>query len=541
MNLQTKTLVQQAQTAYRAKQPEKAAALYKRALKIAPRDEDLRIKYASIHLSMGKIEEATRLFHDFHIEHPDNSAAWAGCAVAYLQKGEFEMAEKFLMKLVSKDPQDYTSWTNLCFAAGSSGRHSDSLFYAMQAMQIKPLESRSHNNLGTALLSVGRLDDALIAFDTALTLDPSNLDSYSNVATVYSFKGEAEKAIAQYKACLDRIEDKNGEFAAGLRYRMSFDYFRLGDLKSGWENYEFGFQPKDVRSRNPKRKFKQPKWQGQPLEKETLLIWKEQGLGDELNFLSALKDARAICKNIIVECDYRLVKPLARSFPDITFRPVIYDEGTMFPLHDDFDFHIPIGSVMAMYRKSLEDFKKGGPYMKPDPERQAIFKERLEKLDGKINIGISWRSGTLSPERNMFYTSLSDWEPILKLKDVNFINVQYADAKQEIADVENFWGIKIHQWDDLDLRDDLDGVFTLMSCMDHVVTVDTSVSGMVKVVGTPCSILTPHHSQGLYGQGRYVTYPNVDTYINEGDQPLKEVLPKIAEALAARYQLECRP
>lgn len=193
---------------------------------------------------------------------------------------------------------------------------------------------------------------------------------------------------------------------------------------------------------------------------------------------------------------------------------------------------------MGMFRQTLDDFRNTSSYVVPNAERKSDFSERLAKLPNRIKIGICWRSGILNAERNDYYTSISDWESVLKLKNVDFINLQYGDCNAEIDNVAEHFGVTMHQWPDLDLKNDLDGVFSLMSCLDHVVTVDTAVSAMAPAVGTPTSVLLPDNSWFLFGSDEYLIFPKLTPYINQKNQPLRELIPSLAGDLVTRFSLE---
>ena len=271
---------------------------------------------------------------------------------------------------------------------------------------------------------------------------------------------------------------------------------------------------------------------------ETLLIWREQGLGDELVFLGALHDVCARVKHVIVECDGRLIPPLSREFSSVTFRePAFRPFPSMEAIHGDFDYQIPMGSLMRLFRPDPDSFRATRPLVKPDPQRVDDFTKRLAALPEKINIGLCWRSGMLNPERNHFYTSVSDWEPLLRMRGVNIINLQYGDCREELENVQTHFGVTIHRWPDLDLRDDLDGVFSLLRTLDYMVTVDTSVSAMAPAVGTPTSVLCADNNWMLFGRDEYLIYPGIQVYTNLSNEPLRDRIPDIVEDLKVRFNL----
>lgn len=537
MKFQTQKIIKAAEVETQAKNYAKASLLYYKALGTDSENIDLKIKYGTSLFNAGEFEKSAQYFHELHTKFPDDLKILNGCALAYLRLGIYEIATKFLKKIVANNPQDYESWVNLCFAAGSSGEHTDSIFYAMQALQIKPLETRAHNNLGSVLLSIGRYEDALISFDTALKIEPGNVSALSNIATAYSLMGNPKHALEIYEQCLNANKSNPIEHKS-IQFRRSFDLLRTGNLKDGWEMYEYGFIPKDIRSRMPKRQFTAPRWDGSPLKDKRLLIWREQGLGDEIMFLSTLKEAHKLCNNIVVECDGRLVPLLQRSFPSVEFRQQAYLPAPSYQsVNKDFDYQIPMGSLMKFFRSSFEDFKNSAPFLVADNTKKSEFATYLKSLPNKIKIGICWRSGALNAERNSSYTSISDWEPILKLKNIDFINLQYGECAAEIKNVFDHFGIQIHQPPAIDLKNDLDDLTALMSCLDHVISAKTAVSEMAPAAGVPTSILMPDTSWVLFGQKEYLIHPKVRAYTSHGSQALSQLIPEIAEDLNLAYSL----
>ena len=60
-------------------------------------------------------------------------------------------------------------------------------------------------------------------------------------------------------------------------------------------------------------------WDGSPLKEKTLLIYTEQGIGDEIMFASCFEEIIEQIGECIVECDKRLIPIFTRSFPKAIF------------------------------------------------------------------------------------------------------------------------------------------------------------------------------------------------------------------------------
>jgi tetratricopeptide (TPR) repeat protein len=428
----------------------------------------------------GRLSEAAKKFYSAHQIAPDNLDVLQLCGESHLAAGHFNLAIEFFKRCVKRKPTEVSNWTNLSVAAGKSGQLTEAVMYATQALSLAPLEVASYINLGTTLLSLSRLDEAEQAYETALAIDPTNLIASGNLATVFDKRGDYFKAIECYDITYSRL-NANSQDAKELLYRSSFPHLAVGNLREGWQRYDYGFFPDDVTSRCPKRKFSVPQWTGEQLSVERLLIWGEQGLGDELWFFGLLNEAKALCPNITVECQPRLVSLLQRSFPDITVRATDLKQMTAI---QDYDFHIPAGSLMGIFRNHIDDLKKFQPYIKPDPNIAADFASRLQPFKGKKLVGICWRSGKVDAQRSKNYLPLAAFEQILKLDNCVIVKLQYGECEPEVVCLERELGVRVLRWSDVDLMNNQEQVAALVSQLDVVVSAGTAVAEMTAAVGT---------------------------------------------------------
>lgn len=515
-----------------------AVAAYEKILKKNPDHFHAKRNMGLCHYQEGRFEASSRIFHILHTEHPDNDEMVKFSGISYMANGEFDIALRFLKKYVKTHPDDFESWLNLTSASGSKQDNNEALYYATQALSLKPLDPRSHINLGAALLPLHKYDQALISFDTALLLQPDNVSALMNKATVCYLIGQPQKALKIYEQCEGLVE-RAFSSRADLEYKMSFPLLTVGDLTRGWKYYNSGFIPKDTRSRFPKRKFSAPEWDGMSIQGKRLLVWREQGLGDEIKFASVLPDLAAYCDDIIIECDSRLVSLFQRSFPTCRVREQsLANIGAIVKEQEDFDTHIPIGSLMQHLRSDIADFANPKPYLVPDPARAGDIKRRLDQIrDGRTLVGICWRSGFLNTERNNHYTAISDWEEIFSNKNLTFVNLQYGDTKEEIENAERHFGVKIHQWEDIDLKNDLEGLVALISNLDCVVSAGTAVATFAEALCKKSKIFVPGRGWTHLGQEAFPwTSSDVEYYFPEiHGAAVASTLPRIAVSLAQDF------
>ena len=141
----------------------------------------------------------------------------------------------------------------------------------------------------------------------------------------------------------------------------------------------------------------------------------------------------------------------------------------------------------SLHRHFIEEFVQianANSFLIPDLERVKFWKERLNSIGKGPYIGISWKSSVMSPKRIPNYSSISEWSEILSIPDVTFINLQSKDFADDLAQVKEDLGVTVHNFEDLDQFNDIDGVAALCTAIDIVVSNKTTVPLISVGVGT---------------------------------------------------------
>jgi hypothetical protein len=216
------------------------------------------------------------------------------------------------------------------------------------------------------------------------------------------------------------------------------------------------------------------------------LIWAEQGVGDEILHTGMLADIVARGVQVMWECDRRLVPLIQRSYPsvEVVARTVPYDPRTM---GADIGAHVPTGTIGNFVRRGAAEFPTRTRYLESDPARRAAFRARINLAPGEKLVGMSW----LSKNRHFGAsksTTLADWGDILRTPGLRFVDLQYGDTAVERARHAAAGGQLIHL-DDLDLKDDLDGLAALIDACDLVVTVSNTTAHIAAALGKPVWIM----------------------------------------------------
>ena len=173
-------------------------------------------------------------------------------------------------------------------------------------------------------------------------------------------------------------------------------------------------------------------------------------------------------------------------------------------------------------------------YLVADPERAAEMAERVAALPDGLKVGICWRSQYTHRDREIHYTKLDMWEPILRLPGITFVNVQYDQREDELKAVEDQFGVKIHRWDDLDLRADLEGAFALTSQLDMVISTSTSPSRIADALGVEIWLMIAGAAQQMQPPEGEFGIKNRIVWKRHWTEQWPTLIERMARALEAR-------
>jgi len=397
-----------------------------------------------------------------------------------------DLAIKFFTIYCQINPNEPIGYNNLATALREDGQLDKSIQLLQDILPIFPENAFLWNSLGAGVSFRDGYPDALTFYEEAFRLDPKIPLFTSNLCLVYANLGQLEKAWEFAKEAVRLAPN-----AAYSHRALAHSSYTIGKFDDGFDALAWHNHPSDQGA--VFMPYKIDKWEGQDLEGKVILIGAEQGIGDEVLMSSLYPQIIREAKHVIIGCDKRLVPLFQNSFKEATILPYIsgqHDAGYNVRLYDGIepekiDYMCLYTELMRYKWRSLDDIPDmTGGFLIPPKDKTAYWKEKLSKLPHKINIGICWRSGLQQAKRNMFYAELSEWAPILETENVNFINVQYGDSADEIKQLFDTYGITLHNFEELDLKDDFEGTAALMKNLDLVMGPGSSPVIQAAAAGT---------------------------------------------------------
>ncbi|WP_374669209.1 tetratricopeptide repeat protein, partial [Ramlibacter sp.] len=456
----------------------------------------------------GQLAEAEVLYRAALAREPTHASAHNNLANLMRQQRRLDEAEAQYRLALQADPRHLHALTNLGSLLAMQRRPDEAEPLLREALAIAPDSVDVLSNLGTLLDDVGRRDEAEALYQRALALDPDHAGALSNLGSLLMHQGRLEEAERHIRRALElqprmtealinlafllralgRPQEAESTYRRALEIEpgnslaelnLCFLLLAQGRLREAWPLHGARLQPqrRQVNTRVPT--FPWPQWRGEPLQGRSLVIWPEQGLGDAIQFLryARLLKQRGLARLTVV-CQPSLA-PLLRTLEGVDAVEV---NVSAVPPHD---FWVLLMDLPERFDTSLETIPADLPYLRPDPARLGQWSPRLPA--GR-RVGLVWRG---SPgHRNDAHRSLpglATLAPLWKVPGVQFVSLQKGAGEDEAAQPPAGQPV-------IDLGrhfSDFADAAAVVSQLDLVICVDTSVAHLAGALGKPVWLLLP--------------------------------------------------
>ena len=497
---------------------DEAEASYRRALQINPSFAEAHNNLGNTLKDLGRFDAAEVCYRDALAIKPDYSEAHNNLGATLRELGKMDEAVACYRRAIQLNPAYAEAHSNLGFALRDLGQFDEALASCHRALKLKPDYADAHGNLGGILKELGQLDEAIASCRRALAIKPDLVIAHNNLGNALQTRGDSEAAIASYRQALTL--KPNYTMA---RYNLGYAQLACGQLTEGWENHEF-------RTCIDRTRFTQlPYWAGENLTGKSILLWSEQGIGDDIIFASQFAEIIARADRCIIECAPKLVPLFTRSFPDA--QVIAKSDPPHSATQTGIDYQCAAGSLAQWLRPTLASFPHQNKYLGPDPARVAYWRARLAELGPEPKIGFSWRSSLMTGERPLSCTTLDQWEPIFTTPGVHFINLQYDECSTELNEARQRFGVPLHAFTEIDMYNDLDETAALIRALDLVITAPTSIYAMTAGLGINTWVMTYGNAWLSHGTNYFPWFPTLRYFSRQWNQTWDETIELIAEQL----------
>ncbi len=461
---------------------ERAIASLNEAVRLDPQFADAHYNLGTLYQEMGKLAEADACFCRALQLNPNSAPALNNRGIVLRGLERLDEAAGCYRRALEINPHFAEAADNLGSVLQALNRPEEAIPFHRRALELKPDFAEAHCNLANAYRELDRYEPAIAAYQRALELNPDYVAALVNLGLAYKETGALELAVAANNRALE-IDPEHVEAHINRSYVRRLK----GELAQGWSEFEWRFREEDIPDR-----YTGPVWDGSSLEDKTILIYAEQGIGDEIMFASCIPDVIALAGRCIVECDARLIPLLRRSLPQAEYIPTWKPSaGALPPAPPAYDVRIAMGSLLRYARPTLESFPACAAYLCADRERVEQFRHRLAELGDGLKVGISWRGGKRPSVKRKRTTSAQHWADVLACRDVQFINLQYGDCRGELEQFQQATGTVVHDWNDVDPLVELEGAAALIAALDLVISIDNATVHLAGALGVAVWNLIP--------------------------------------------------
>lgn len=483
-------------------------------------------------------------------------------AAAYHNAGQPKASALVSAEAIRHGNDSVTAYRIVAQALGHLDRHDEAIEIFDQALKQHPDSTDLLNDRALARLAIGRVTEAEEDLEQVLSYDPESLEALNNMGRAKTLAGDGEQALNYLsKAALkapdktsiklavasrlnelgrpeearpileDLIQrnDQASEAAACLGIGLLFN----GSLEDGWGYLRHRLARPSANIRYDHFPF--PIWDGQSISGKRVLVWTEQGIGEELLIATLLRELAKKAKSVTLLCSSRMVPLLKRSLHGI--RVASRDEPLPAEAVDpSIDVQMSLSDVGQLLRPSLNSFPKAlkKPTLKADAKAVRAFKKQYQNSERSLLIGLSWHSA--APDFGFAKSLAPDaLNELMKNVPARFASLQYDADPNHIstlaAAAPERW---IHD-QSVDPLKDMDRAAAQVAAMDFVVTVSNTTAHTAGALGIPTALLAPRHTGRHWywfeGQKSCAWYPSVEIYDCEAPLNWSSALESIATRL----------
>ena len=490
-----------------SKQYDHAVEWISRAIRQQPKADYLAGLGTAL-LNQGRREEALATFETAARLKPDDPTSWRNLGNALADIGRLEDAILRFQHTLELDSTDWVAADKCGSILFSLGRLGEALSYADRCDGLQPNHAPTLQKRAITLYGLNRFEEGLAEIERAAALEPGNAEICNSVGVFLRRLGREEQALPWFDRALEIQPNflaarSNKSFALSQMHRFTdaiavYDeveaadpgkaeadlYASLVHLLTG--NFELGWAGREARTKvsNPqiiRLEFSQPRWLGKErIDGKTILLHTDEGLGDAIQFLRYAPMVAALGARVVVVVPDALC-PLLSGLEGVS--ECIPLSETALPA---FDLYCPLTSLPLAFGTRLDTIPSMTPYLSARAESLPAWEARLGARDG-LRVGLVWSGNP--KHRNDYNRSipLSMLAPILDV-GARFLSLQ----KDPRPDDKAFLLARPEIVDHTAQLTDFAETAALISCLDLVITVDTSVAHLAGALGCPTWILLPH-------------------------------------------------
>ncbi len=491
---------------------------------------------AAIQALQGQQNEAEQLLLQATRLPDCGKGALKTLAALYLQMGKHRLAIIHAKKVFEDDPEDRSNgivYINCLLDIQDCNKVVE---ICDQYLATDPKNRQLHLAKASGLKGGGKKMEAFLYLDEIekdFPNDPTILRIQADIVAEH----DSLAGIKIYDHALSTSIKKKGSADIALKWNMALHLLRARDFQRGWEYWDLGFSKeigtmgrnlptviRDAKRADKLDKIDRDKW---------TLVCAEQGIGDQILFLSAMDEAVEEFGKVMFACEARMASIMKRSFPNVSIvTPGILESwsGSHLPKNG----FIPLGSVLPRYRPDMESFtSKRKNFIQVDGDRYYKYHAKLREMaKGRPIVGISWKGGYWESQIKTKALEIEHWLPIFE-SGALCVNLQYGDTSKEQKYIKEL-GYDMVSFNDLNFKNDLEDWLAISAACDGIISVSTALVHFAGACGQKVAIVMPE-PQGPWILGLKedwsIAYPEVGIFRRDHNEPIRNLVQSVAKVV----------
>lgn len=509
-------LLSQAEAAYAAGAPEQARRLSLRLLRHSPHDGHALALMAAIAADEGQTEDGLQWARRAQAADPRAASPHYVTGRLWQDAGRLAEAEASYRGAIARQSDHARAYNNLGCVLHMQGKLQEALAAYRRALDLDPGLPQANQNYAAIVRDAGSLERAVAEYLRHTAAHPNDAMAFNDLGNAYRELGRHQDALAAYARALTLAPD-----LAQAHFSRAFVLLLLGEYRAGWRDYEWRWRINAFNG--PVRRFAQPVWDGARIDRGTLLLQAEQGLGDTLQFVRYAPLVAERCGSVILECQPELAT-LLRGKPGLDR---VLAQGEALP---PFAAHAPLMSLPALFDTTLDAVPWCGPYVHADPDRVAAWRDAITAPG--LKVGLVWAGRPQQWDDRKRSISLDLLAPLARVPNVVFYSLQVGAAAAQAARPPESMRLV-----DVAARiKDFSDTAAIVAGLDLVITIDTSVAHLAGAMGVPVWVLVAHAPDWRYHLERSDNpwYPTMRLFRQVRDGDWSGAIERAAEALEQR-------
>ena len=457
--------------------------------------------------TQGEYKEAIKFYQEGVELKPEIHAIYALIGVCYRELKQNEKAIEWFQKAIDKDPKFAEAYGNMANCYRALDRNEEAIQIFHKVIEINPELVTSYINLGTILKEEERFEEAHKITDIAKEKFPDEIEvehvramihakakeydrveeiclriiaQYPDYAPVYATLGMSYRQQNKFEQALEFLSKAQDILPENEQIRLSVAMLKLsmGNFKDAWDGYQD--RPTVPRDMIPKRDKKLP----QNMEGKTVLLVRDQGIGDELFFMRFAPEIKARGAKAMYYLANEKIASIVERFP---FLDGVHSSAS---IQIKRNFTISVGDLPHLLDINDEDLLRAPIPMSVDEKRLPALRRKLKKMGPPPYIGVTWRAGTLYKGALFKETPIEIMGKTLSDVEGTLLALQRLPEEGDIAEFEKASGRKLH--DLTALNEDVEEMLALLELMDAYVCVSNTNVHLREGLGKVSHVMIPN-------------------------------------------------